>query len=176
MSRTTRQGDVAETAFLARATKEGFRVCSPYGIGCRYDSILDNGLTRFLIQVKSTRQLKRSGVYMIHSDRVLGSRYARRVAYAESEVDFVVAYVVPEETWYIIPIQALRGRRTMYLYSRDHKRRHMGVWEAFREKWDLFEQHQTPDVVKLMERIAAERAEGKALRGPRKRKGDLAIP
>lgn len=164
MSRTTRQGDIAETAFLARAPREGFWVFSPYGIGCRYDSILDNGLIRFLIQVKSTRQLKRRGVYIIHSERVLGSRNAPRVPYAVSEIDFVVVYVIPEDTWYIIRFRRCGGERPC-ICTRGTTR---SVWELFRENWDLFEQHQTPDVAKLLARIAAERAGGKALMGPRK--------
>jgi len=145
------QGDIAETDFLARATKRGFRMSQPWGTNCRYDSILDNGLTRFLIQVKSTSCLRRKNVYMVRSGRRFGIRHPRMVPYVDSEIDFVVIYILPEDTWYIIPIEVLRGRVAINIYSRYHKRK--GEWEPFRENWDLFRQDQTPEVAKLMRAI-----------------------
>ena len=50
----------------------------------------------------------------------------------------MVVYVIPEKTWYIIPSSALKGRRTLDLYSRNHKKQ--GLWAQYREAWDLFRQ------------------------------------
>ncbi len=148
MGKAPQQGDIAETEFLARATKKGFRVCRPYGSDCPYDSILDNGLIRYLVQVKSTSALHHKNVYFARAGRRFGHRGLKIRPYAESEIDFLAAYVVPEDTWYFIPIGALGGVTSLYLYSRHHKKK--GRWDPFRENWDLFRQHQTPDVSRLM--------------------------
>jgi hypothetical protein len=151
MPTRSQQGDMAETDFLARATKQGFRVCYPYGKDCRYDLILDNGLIRFLVQVKSTAYCSRKGVYHARCGRGFGHGYQRTVPYVDSEIDFIVILVVPEQAWYILPIEALQGRTFLSLHSRDHEKK--GPWEPFRENWDLFRQHQTPDVTRLRQKI-----------------------
>jgi len=156
------QGDIGETDFLARATKKGFRVSQPYGKDSPYDSILDNGLTRFLMQVKATSALHHKNVYFARAGKHFGRRGRKTVPYADSEVDFVAAYVVPEDTWYIIPIEALGGVTSLYLYSRNHKKK--GPWDAYRENWDLLRQHQTPAVAELMRKVRAEAAEKAARR------------
>jgi len=57
-------------------------------------------------------------------------------SYTEDEVDFLAAYVFPANTWYIIPIRALRGAKMLLLHP--ESRRSSGKWEAFREAWRLF--------------------------------------
>jgi len=157
-SPTTHSGDIGETDFLAKATKKGFRVSQPYGKDYPYDSILDNGLIRFLMQIKSTAYLAREDVYLARCGRPIGTYPKKIVPYLESEVDFVSIYVIPEDSWTHIPIGALRGRTSIYIYSRHHKKQ--GEWEPFRENWDLFRQHQTPAVAELMRKIRE-----KALKG-----------
>jgi hypothetical protein len=145
------QGDIAETDFLAHATKLGYRVAYPYGKDCRYDLILDNGLIRFLVQVKSTSYQCRKDVFFVRAGRSDGHGYRRTVPYADSEIDFLVAYVVPEETWYILPIEAIKGRRFLSLHSRNHKK--PGPYAPFRENWALLHHCHTPEALQLLQKI-----------------------
>ena|SRR5579863_1237749 len=86
---TTRKalGEAAEAAFLAKATSLGFGVAKTWGDSERYDFILDSGKRLWRVQVKSSRR----------SD---GSRYIVKLkgaaAYTAKEIDFIVAYIVPE--------------------------------------------------------------------------------
>lgn len=59
----------------------------------------------------------------------------RAVAYLPSEVDFFAIYIIPEDTWYILPIQAILGR-TSLLFRRkvDPK---PGLYDEYREAWYL---------------------------------------
>ena len=98
-----RRGEAAEAAFLARATHLGFSVCIPWGDSDRYDSVveLDRGFLR--VQVKS------AALYAETRYRVKTTGANGKV-YTSKEIDFFVGYIVPENIWYIIPIQAI-GRR-----------------------------------------------------------------
>jgi PD-(D/E)XK endonuclease len=97
-----RHGEVAEAKFVARASSLGFGVAKPWG-GERCDFIVDSGHCFWRVQVKSTRRRTLNG----YGIRVAGGRLA---AYNETEIDFLVAYLVPEDAWYIIPVKMLKGR------------------------------------------------------------------
>ena len=100
-----RLGEAAEAAFLARATALGFSVCVPWGDSNRYDSVveLNHGLLR--VQVKSAT------MYSENRYRVKTTGASGKV-YTSKEIDFFVGYVVPENIWYIIPIQAWATAKT----------------------------------------------------------------
>ena len=134
---TNRAGDIAETAFLARATEEGLVVASPYGGGLRYDTIVDNMRRRLLVQVKSTSCLCRKNVYQVRAARQKrrGKEASRTVGYLRGEIDFLAVYVAPEKEWFILPWSALRGRTVLTLNSREHGK--PGPCGEFREAWGL---------------------------------------
>lgn len=129
------QGELAETAFLHRATELELPVSKPYGDNQRYDFIVDGGRKRWRVQVKSTRQFdpKRKN-YQARVGRRVGQG-SQRVCYLESELDFFAVYIVPEDTWYIIPFAALNGRMSLSLHSSQHAK--PGPMEAYREAWHL---------------------------------------
>jgi hypothetical protein len=123
---TTRKalGEAAEAAFLAKATSLGFGVAKTWGDSERYDFILDSGHKLWRVQVKSSRR----------SD---GSRYIVKTkgntsGYTADQIDFIVAYIVPENLWYVIPISlaALRGQ----MYVSPGGTRHFRH-EKYREAW-----------------------------------------
>jgi len=119
-----RRGSVAEAAFLAKASSLGFGVAKPWGDE-RYDFIVDSGHCFWRVQVKSTR---------VH----LWGEYTVRVAsnnlapYDETQIDFVAAYLVPENAWYVIPVELLKRRRSLCFYPRG---RGKSQWEKYREGW-----------------------------------------
>jgi hypothetical protein len=116
-------GEAAEAAFLAKVTSLGFGVSKTWGDSERYDFILDSGKNLWRVQVKSSR----------HYD---GSRYIvklkGRAAYTAEEIDFIVAYIVPEDLCYVIPISVAARRGQMYVSP--HGTRHFRH-EKYREAW-----------------------------------------
>lgn len=123
------QGEWAEVCFLARAVRMGLTVSSPYGESATYDFIVDSGARLHRVQVKSV-SLPDGGSYRISSTR--GSRTKRR--YTATEVDFLAAYVIPHDAWYIIPVCAFTAVKTVRLcpHRPSHRR-----FEPFREAWSL---------------------------------------
>ena len=123
-----RRGEAAEAAFLARATHLGFSVCLPWGDSERYDSVVTMGQGFLRVQVKSAA-------------RYLETRYrvkttgASGTVYTAAEIDFFVAYIVPEDIWYIIPIAAIGRRKGARFYPHTH--RSHGHFEKYREAWCL---------------------------------------
>ncbi len=83
------------------------------------------------VQVKCSTQLL-EGLYRINSHRRVNGR---AVPYLPGEIHFFAAYIIPEDTWYIIPLHATRGR-TGLLFRRRRDRR-PGLYDAYREAWHL---------------------------------------
>ena len=126
-----RRGEAAEAAFLARATHLGFTVLIPWGDSNRYDSVveLNHGLLR--VQVKSAT------LYAETRYRVKTTGASGKV-YTSKEIDFFVAYVVPENLWYIIPIQAVGSRKAIRFYPTT-RRQSRALYEKYREAWCLLD-------------------------------------
>ena len=123
-----RRGEAAEAAFLARATHLGFSVCLPWGDSERYDSVVTLGHGFLRVQVKSaTRYLETR--YRVKTTGASGA------VYTAAEIDFFVAYIVPEDIWYIIPIAAIGRRKGARFYP--HTRNSLGHFEKYREAWCL---------------------------------------
>jgi len=118
-----RRGEVAESAFLHKAVQLGFGVAQPWGESDRYDFILDSGTRLWRVQIKSAHSRAAAG-YRIHCSGRSG------VPYTAEEIDVIVAYVVPEQVWYVIPVEAIdctdigivpgsRGRKSRFAKYRD---------------------------------------------------------
>jgi hypothetical protein len=89
----------------------GYVVAKPYGQMHRYDFMVEGGNKLWRIQVK-TSTCMRDGRYQLCVQRIT---HRRCVAYKKSELDFVVAYLMPIKTWYILPISLVAGRRSFLL-------------------------------------------------------------
>ncbi|HEX4808546.1 MAG TPA: group I intron-associated PD-(D/E)XK endonuclease [Bryobacteraceae bacterium] len=83
------------------------------------------------VQVKCSTQIAR-GMYHLNAHRRTGGR---AVPYLPGEIDFLAAYIIPEDTWYIIPFQAFLGS-TGLLFRRRADRK-PGRYDAYREAWHL---------------------------------------
>lgn len=126
-----RRGEAAEAAFLARATALGFSVCIPWGDSNRYDSVveLDRGLLR--VQVKSATRFAETR-YRVPTTGSSGK------VYTSAEIDLFVAYIIPENIWYIIPIQAIHQRKSIRFYPHT-RRQSRAMFEKYREAWCLLD-------------------------------------
>jgi PD-(D/E)XK nuclease superfamily protein len=120
-------GEVAELVFMARAAALGFNVLRP-NAPCRYDLALDTGRRLLRIQVKSTAT-QRKGQYAISA-----ASGPRRRRYTTKEIDFLVAWVAPLNTWYIIPAKVIASYAGVCFSPQVATRR----WtERYREAWQL---------------------------------------
>jgi hypothetical protein len=128
---TKRLGELAEIAFLHKATSLGFEVSKPYGDSEHYDFIVGSERHLWRVQVKSTSTVL-NGRYHVNSGRHLHQRVS---PYSTSEVDFFAVYIRPEDTWYIIPARIIYPRVSLLFCSRRDPKR--GVYGAYREAWQL---------------------------------------
>ena len=129
---TKRRGELAEVAFTHRAVRLGFAISKPYSDSQRYDFILDSGTALYRVQIKSTSTLL-NGLYHVNSHRRTGGG---TVPYLPSEVDFLIAYIIPEDAWFILPID-LVAARTSLLFNPKNYYRDPGLYGDYREAWDL---------------------------------------
>jgi hypothetical protein len=104
------QGNLGEAAFLHKATSLGFVVASPSGSGHPYDFIVKSGRHLWLAQVKVCGY-QNNGFYEVAVRR---SNAGGLHPYLESEIDFVVVYIIPEDRWYVVPVREVVGRTNLY--------------------------------------------------------------
>jgi PD-(D/E)XK endonuclease len=136
---TKRRGELSELAFTFKAASMGFGVAKPYGDSERYDFILDAGQRLWRVQVKSTTTIL-NGRYHVNSHRRTNGSV---VAYDPREIDFLVAYIIPEDAWFILPIQAILTRTSLLFCFKDHPKG--GLYGEYREAWQLLRAPGGPD-------------------------------
>jgi len=123
------RGELAEVLFLAKVTSLGLRACKPWGESAPYDFVLHTGFGLLRVQVKSAGALYR-GCY-----RIAPTLGKRKRPYTARDIDFLVAYIAPENLWYILPVAFLRRRQTIWFCPADPLRQ--PEVEPFREAWPL---------------------------------------
>jgi hypothetical protein len=154
---TKRRGEISELAFALAAARQGFGISRPYGDSERYDIILDSshispvipnraeGAVRNLlyssirprlirVQVKSSTQLQ-YGLYRVNTHRRINGR---AVPYKLSEIDFFAAYVIPEDSWFILPLTHILGATAVTLSPKRRRKPHIN--NPYREAWHLLRQ------------------------------------
>jgi hypothetical protein len=130
-----RQGELVELAFMYKAAGFGFGIAKPWGESGQYDFVLDNGSVLWRIQVKSTTNFDGYG-YRLGTYWKSVARHHR--PYTQQQIDFLAGYVVPEDTWYILPVQAFSPRKAVLVYP--HRSTDNGQFEQYREAWHLLKQ------------------------------------
>ncbi len=118
-------GEAVEAAFLARVTMLGFPVLKPWGDSRPYDFAVE------------TWRLWRVQVKCATSHR--GTRCDARAAgsgalYTLDDIDFLVAYVISENLWYVVPADAFVPRATVHF---NYGPKSQGMFEIYRETWCL---------------------------------------
>jgi len=122
-----RKGGSAELVFVFKAISLGFGVATPWGDNERYDFILNYRTLRWRVQVKSTERFERTGY------RVKGG--GSTADYRLDEIDFLAAYVVPEEVWYVVPVSAVVRHKSLRFFPYSGSK---GRLEKYRDAWRLF--------------------------------------
>ena len=122
----SRRGDASEAAFVARACSLDFRVARPWGNIDPYDVLV--GMRREFWRV----QVKCASYYQGHAYRIKGRSRAKK--YTKEEIDFLAAHVVPENVWYIVPVEAFADMSSLHFNPRVP---HRAKYEKYREAWCL---------------------------------------
>ncbi len=132
-------GELAEARFLAKALSLGLIVSKPFGDSAKYDFIVEREGRMARVQVKSAwAPVRRPGRYQINASPAMCRDGSRR-PYRRSEVDFLVAYIAPEELWYVIPIKVLADTNHILLRTDGED-----GFTRYREAWrQIFERRQT---------------------------------
>ena len=110
---------------MARAAEHQLQVSKPWGETAHYDFVVECEGRCARVQVKSTMFKDRGG----YSCTVRGCRGP----YVGDPFDFVAAYLIPEDLWYIIPAEKIRGQGSIALYPKLKKSK----YGRYREAWHL---------------------------------------
>ena len=119
---------------MVRAAEKGLQVSKPWGETARYDFAVERDGRFVRVQVKSTMFKDRGG----YSCTVRGCRGP----YVGDPFDFVAAYLILEDLWYIIPEEMIRGQGSIAVYPQLKKSKY-GV---YREAWDLLRGGRVPEI------------------------------
>jgi len=119
------RGEWAELRFIARAIELGFRPSKPWGESSPYDVAIDYAGRFCRVQVKCTI-FHRGNSYKCHLD-------SNGVPYRPDQIDFIAAYVIPTDTWYILPIKATHGQPDILLTPRSNHAK----YAKYKEAWHL---------------------------------------
>ena len=140
-SNPKRMGELSQAAFLVKAQSLGFGLALPWGDSEKYDFIVwaRPGGRLLRVQVKATGRLNRGGydVQPVYSTRGEGKK-----TYTAADIDVLAAHVVIEgvgelpgkEVWYLLPIAAFAGVKSLRFYPEVGRRR--ARWEGYRESWE----------------------------------------
>jgi PD-(D/E)XK nuclease superfamily protein len=121
------RGEWAELLFMTRAAEHGLRVIKPWGDSSRYDFVVETGGRFLRVQVKSTSNRRRK----LYACAIQGT--ARR-RYTPAEIDFFAIYVIPADSWYIIPIEVASRVKYAIGLSPDNS---LSPNDCYKEAWDL---------------------------------------
>ena len=127
------RGELVEMRFMLKAAGLGFGVAKPWGDSERYDFALDTGKSFVRVQVKSTYVSRRQSY-------AVNAKASQNMAYTTEQIDFLVAYIVVEDAWYVVPIGAFAPRKMLKLYPSACKQKNRGFYEQYREAWDLMKE------------------------------------
>jgi hypothetical protein len=143
LSQSKRKGELVELAFAHKATALGFGVAKPYGDSERFDFIVISGPQLWRVQIKSTYKAGIRG-YAIHA---YGTTQRGAAMYTPDQIDLIVVYLVPEGIWYIIPIEAVGGRSSLYFYPQGSQKG-LCRYEKYREAWWLMKSKKKSGIAK----------------------------
>ncbi len=124
-------GEVAELVFWERAVRMGHVVSKPYGDSAAFDFIVGSSPTLLRVQVRSTHTQGRNGRYSVDADH---SANGKSRPLTKQDIDLLAAYILPEDIWYFIPVEAFSPRKALHFFLRE-TRKGSDMWRDYRENW-----------------------------------------
>jgi|ERR1700722_2935788 len=117
------RGEWAEMCFMLRIAELGLPISKPWGEMRSFDFVVGRPRHFVAVQVKST-------IFEIDTGYECTVRGGHK-CYPPGSFDFLAAYVVLEDSWYIIPEEAIAGMDSVILYPNSKKSK----YEPYREAW-----------------------------------------
>jgi hypothetical protein len=121
-----KRGEWVELVFAVRAMALGLLLGRPWGESAGYDFTVDQGTRIVRVQVKST-------IFKEGEEGYSCSLKDSKGPYKKGTFDFVAAYVIPEDVWYIIPEKVVRGMWSVGLYPKLETAK----YREYQEAWHL---------------------------------------
>jgi len=121
-----RLGEASEAAFVARGIGFNFPVAKLWGESDPCDTLVGFGWIHWRVQVKCAQSCV-DGKYKVKGGGLNHN-------YTKEDIDFLAAHIVPENIWYIIPVEAFQGRRMLQFRPDGRGER---KYEKYREAWCL---------------------------------------
>lgn len=121
------RGEWAESVFLARASEEGLPACKPWGDSRSFDCVVGRPGKFVAVQVKCTIARLDSG------EGYICSTCSSHKPYKKGSFDYLAAFVIPEDVWYIIPGKLVYGLKSISLCTVGGEQK----YEEYREAWGL---------------------------------------
>ena len=124
------RGEWAEIIFMARAIKHGIAISKPWGDSRSYDFVVGRPGRSFAVQVKCTTFEIPTGANKDYVCNITSGR-----PYSRGSFDFLAAYLVSEDAWYIVPEEDVLGKKSISLATNCFEAR----YEEYREAWHSLE-------------------------------------
>jgi hypothetical protein len=122
-----RRGEWAETCFLGRVLALGWPISKPWGDTRSFDFVVGWPGTFVAVQVKST-------IFELDEGYLCGVCSGKK-RYGPGAFDFLAAYVIQEDAWYIIPGKEVFGMESISLNTKTNR----ANYEKYREAWTLLQ-------------------------------------
>jgi hypothetical protein len=120
-----KRGEWAELVFGMQAIERGLRLWRPWGESSGYDWVAESTGGRMMrIQVKST-------IFREGEDGYSCTLKDSRGPYKKNSFDFVAAFVIPEDVWFILPEKLVRGMWSVGLYPKLESAKYREYQEAW---------------------------------------------
>ena len=114
------RGEWAESVFMARAAENGLAVSKPFGESGSFDCVVGRPGKFVAVQVKCTQAEMQNGKGYVCSVK------SNNKTYRAGAFDFLAAYVIPEDAWYIVPAKLIRGLGSICLCSPEASMKSIG--------------------------------------------------
>jgi len=121
------RGEWAEMRFMVCATEREVQVSRPWGESRSYDFVVGRPGSFVAVQVKST-------VFELEQGWICKVRSGNK-PYPRGSFDFLAAYIVFEDAWYIIPENEVQGMENITLHTGSGR----ANYENYREAWHLLD-------------------------------------
>jgi PD-(D/E)XK endonuclease len=126
---------VGRLRFMAEALRHGYKVLKPWGDSSPFDVALNFGRRIVRVQVKSTSCRVGTGYFCQFKPNYLSDPYTL------DQLDFFAAYVITQDTWYLIPAPVLLGgdrlKKGLMLFPMQPLKKNRYSYEGYREAWPL---------------------------------------
>jgi PD-(D/E)XK endonuclease len=106
-------------------------VAKPWGDSDRFDYILHIRGRFWRVQVRSSAYESHRG-FAIHAYVCIKRK---TVLLTADDIDCLIAYIVPLDAWYVLPVEAFSPCKNLWFYPRGSKKG--SRFESYREAWWL---------------------------------------